>query len=325
MVKSIGLFFWMAAAGMLGAAATQAEYELRGKVLLPGGDPIKVGVPIALIEASSFPFSSRSLIGPSGDFKISNLRLGTYRLTIVIQGWGQMTVSVDVGPGTADDRNRVNRVFEFTPQKDTDGGVTISARQLNLPSAAWRGLSKAEKRLEKHDTDGAIRELQSLVKKYPDFPAAWNRLGTIAYLTGRYVDAERYFSTALKNDPDLYAPLVNIAAAYLNLGKIALALETNQRCVKLRPADPLAWSQLGQTQFVLGQFDEALKNLYRARELDPGHGSFPQLVIAEIHRQRGDFVQVIEVLEEFLLYHPDFAKSDLIRQLITKAKSSRVE
>ena len=315
----------MAAAGMLGAATAPGEYELRGKVLLPGGDPIKEEMPVALLEASSFPYSSRSLVHPSGDFKISNLRPGTYRLTIVVPRWGQMTVSLDVGPGTADDGNRINRVIEFTPQKDTDGGGTVSTRQLNLPSAAWRGLSKAEKRLEKHDTDGAIRELQSLVKKYPDFPAAWNRLGTIAYLTGRYVDAERYFSTALKNDPDLYAPLVNIGAAYLNLGKISLALETNQRCVQLRPDDPLAWSQLGQTQFVLGQFDGALKSLYKASELDPGHGSFPQLVIAEIHRQRGEFVLVIDVLEEFLRYHPDYAKSELIRQVIAKARSSQVE
>jgi len=321
MIGKIGLLIWMAVAEPLNLGAPAGDYELRGKIVLPGGDPIKEVVPVVILEGATAPFSSRSLVLPSGDFKIGDLEIGTYRLTILAPNWGQMTVSIDIGPGTADEKNRVNREFEFIPRKDSDGWGTISASQLALPEDAWRGLRKAEGKLAKRDTKGATQELQRLVEKYPHFPSAWNRLGTIAYLTGRYVDAEQYFTRALEDSPELYAPLVNIAAVYLDLGKVDLALATNLRCVELRPDDPLAWSQLGRTQFVLGQFDESLGSLGKARKLDARHSSSPQLVMAQIYLMREKRQKAVTLLEEFLQLHPDYPQADAIRQLIDQVQA----
>jgi cytochrome c-type biogenesis protein CcmH/NrfG len=321
MIGKIGLLIWVAVTGPLSLGASAGDYELRGKILLPGGDPIKEVVPVVILEGATAPFSSRSLVLPSGEFKIDDLEVGTYRLTILAPNWGHMTVSIDIGPGTADEKGRVNREFEFIPRKDSDGGGTVSANQLGLPEEAWIGLRKAESKLAKRDTKGAIRELQGLVEKYPHFPSAWNRLGTIAYLTGRYFDAEQYFTRALEDSPELYAPLVNIAAVYLELGKVDLALATNLRCVQLRPDDPLAWSQLGRTQFVLGRFDESLESLGKAREFDAGHSSSPQLVMAKIYMMRKQSQKAVTLLEEFLQLHPDFPQADEIRQVIDQVQA----
>jgi hypothetical protein len=95
----------------------------------------------------------------------------------------------------------------------------------------------------------AVTRLKRALKVAPQFSAAWNHLGTIAYQTGQYVEAEADFRKGLEADPDAYAPLVNLGGVLINLAKWGEALEYNRRAVLKRPNDSLANSQLGMAYF----------------------------------------------------------------------------
>jgi tetratricopeptide (TPR) repeat protein len=74
------------------------------------------------------------------------------------------------------------------------------------------------------------------------------------------------------------------------------------------------------TYFELGQFDNAVKHLERARKLDPAHFSHPQLYLAEIHLRRGEKAGAADVLEDFLLHHPDYPQAAKVRENIVELR-----
>lgn len=295
-------------------------YELRGNVLSGEGEPFKETTPVAFLQGAATPFSSVTLVDRGGNFKFSKLKPMTYRIIIAVPKWGEMEQTIEIGPSFADSKGRIHKTLHFKPSPGTDAGATISTRSLTIPKTAIRAYTRAEQALENQDTEKALAHLEEAVKIAPEYSAAWNRLGTIAYLSGRYQDSESYFKESLRCAPDSYAPLVNLGAAFLSLGKLEQALEKNERAVRMRPDDALARSQLGQTLFALGKMNDAESELRKAISLDPGHFSYPRLVLAEICRRRQDYVGVVRDLEEFLKYHPDAKVAPRIKHLLELAQ-----
>lgn len=152
----------------------------------------------------------------------------------------------------------------------------------------------------------------------PQFAAAWNELGTIAYQTKNFARAEECFLHALDQDPRAYEPLVNLGGVEVTLRKTERALDYNIFAVLTRPNDALANSQLGMAYFQAGNNDLALKYLEIARRLDPAHVSHPQLVMAEIHLRRNQRTAATADLEDFLKYHPDWPKAAEMRRAIAQ-------
>jgi len=154
----------------------------------------------------------------------------------------------------------------------------------------------------------------------PQFSVALNNLGTIAYQSRYYEEVADYFRQALQQEPDGYAPLVNLGGALLSAGKIQEALEYNLRAVKAKPADALAHAQLGQSYLLLGRFDLAEVELKKSKALDPAHFSFPQLVLAELYLRQQNAASAIEELGEFLKLHPDSDRAPNLCILLEKLR-----
>jgi len=303
-------------AASLAASPREAKFELRGKVVLPSGFPPEADATSVILEGATFPFSKKSGIRPSGDFRFKDLKAGMYRLIIRVERWGSQEVSVDLGPSTTDEKGRMIREFVFRPDPASDAGATVSWDQLSVDWRAQRALAEAEELLGKHEEEKAVRRLKEALRISPHYAAAWNRLGTIHFLNRRYAEARDCFLEALRYEPSQYAATVNLGAAYLELFEPYKALEWNLKATEARPNDPLAHSQLGQTYFVLGRFIEAEAELKRAKELDPAHFSHPQLVLAEIYRQRGDYAAAAAELEDFLAQHPDDPSADAVKSYL---------
>ena len=298
------------------AFAADPVYELAGHIE-PGAEAA-----VSLFGAT-MPFRDATLSDSSGRFVFKRLERGTYTLAVFIPARGEARQTVEVGPGTSDERNRVVLNLRL---KDSDFVFAdaerrrhaVSARQLSVPDKAVHDYQDAQKALGKHDIDSAIRSLEHAVETAPQFSAAWNELGTIAYQTGKYLRAEQCFRQSLDQDPDAFEPLVNLGGVLVTLGRTDESLDYNVRAVLVRPNDALANSQLGQSYFQAGDFDLALKYLERARDLDPAHFSHPQLVMAEIHLRRGDRMAAAGDLEDFLKHHPDWPTADAMRKRIAE-------
>jgi Tfp pilus assembly protein PilF len=303
---------------VLAAAAFAAEplFELSGQLLPPRRAAVS-------LFATKTPFTAAALSDAAGRFTFKKLRPDDYTVAVFIPGRGEARRTVEVGPAAGSDR-RVSLTLDL---KDSDFEVadsvpqySVSTRQLTIPKAALRQYQEAQKDLERHDPDAAVKRLENAVAVAPRFAMAWNELGTIAYQTRKFDRAEECFRQALGQDPGAFDPLVNLGGVLVTLHKLDQAADYNLRAVLARPNDALANSQLGLTYFELARMDLAQKYLERARQIDPAHFSRPQLLLAEIHLRRGERREAAAVLEEFLKYHPDWPQAAKIRQTIAELR-----
>ncbi len=303
------------------SAQAQADrYELRGR-LTPGA---RASV---WLHGATAPFEDSTLADDDGHFRFRDLLAGTYTLGAFVPGRGEMRRTIEIGPSQADPKKRIElriemRDSEFESHDSARRGALVSAKELAIPEQAHREYDEAERRLTRRDVEGAVAHFERAVELAPQFAAAWNHLGTIAYQTRDFPRAESCFRKALQADAQFYQPLVNLGGVLINLSHFDEALQYNLYATLTRPNDALANSQLGMNYFFLNQLDLAKKYLTTAKHLDPAHFSHPQLMLAQIDLRRQDRAAAAAELEEFLQYHPDAPQAGKVKEDITKLRTA---
>jgi Flp pilus assembly protein TadD len=305
------------------ARPAEVQYELSGSILQEDGRPFpetRIGV---ALHGAITPFHAETVTQPDGRFKFKNLPEGTYVLITDIPRVGEKRKTVEVGPSFSDSK-RVVRIKLLTGRENVlNKNQSVSAVELSVPPKATKELAQAQERIARRDIKGAIGHLKKAVEIAPQYVAAWNNLGTIAYQTKDFEQAEKYFREALKHDAESYYPLLNLGGTLLSMRRFEESLPINAQVVEERPGDALAQAQLGQSYFYLGQLEAAENHLKQAKSLDPAHFSQPQLFLFQIYARRNQLPEAISEMEDFLRYHPDSSKAPGIRELLQKARAMR--
>ena len=301
-------------------AAQPAVFDLSGQMVPAFGGRVT-------LFGTATPFSAMEFVDGAGRFHFKKLQPGLYTLSIFSRRRGEARRTVEIGPGSADAKGRVALRLEL---KDSDfvfastaNRQLVSARQLAIPNAAQRDYEEAQRELHGHNTEAALKRLDRAVERAPQFSAAWNSLGVIAYQTGQYVRAEECFRHAMESDPRAFEPLVNLGGVMVSLHKLDEAMDYNLKAVLQRPNDALANAQLGMTYFMLGRYDLASKYLERTREIDPANITYPQLMLFQIHVRRGERGAAASDLEDFLAQHPDWPQAVKVRETIDGLRAGR--
>ncbi len=297
-------------------ASKDREYRIEGRVLRSDQQPFSRIYAQVFLRAATVPYERHTLAGIDGRFTFKKVPPGPYILASYNRRAGEVTRSVVVGPGSADSKGKVRIDLVYQSSAQARRNVTVSAVELSVPDRARKELKKAKELLARRDVKGATGHLRKAVELAPQFTAAWNELGTLSYLDKQLPQAEKYFREALKQEPDSYPPLVNLAGTLYAMNRMEEALPLNQAAVKARPDDPLAQSQLGSTYYFLGQEERAEVHLQRAKGLDPDHFTCPQLLLAEIHIHRKQVPAAIAEMEDFLRRHPDSDWAPKVRRVI---------
>jgi Tfp pilus assembly protein PilF len=307
-VHCVVLFF--ALAGSL--SPSERTYELRGR--LAPESPASVS-----LFGATTPFHAETLADNYGRFRFRALTPGEYIVAVFIPGKGEVRQTVELGPGTADAKGRVDLTIPVNDSLLVSGEALpdrakVSTRELSIPESARREYADAQKRLGRHDTAEAVAHLQRAVAIAPQFTSAWNNLGTIAYQTKQYARADECFRKALEQSSGSYEPAVNLGGVLLNEGKPGEALPYNRFAVLSRPHDALANSQLGMNYLMLGDLKSSQEFLEIAKRIDPAHFSYPQLTLARIHLSRNERHLAAQEFRDFLQRHPDAPESAQVRQ-----------
>ncbi len=301
------LFLWLGASG----------YQIAGRVVPPSEASVR-------LDGVAAPFAASTLSDAGGSFRFHRIEAGPYTVAVFVPGRGETHKTIDVGPRTADAKGNVDVTVKLDDSTLTpDQRSLISVRELSISGRARKEYEEAQKKLSKRDVAGCVAHLQRATAISPQFTAAWNQLGTIAYEQRNYKTAERDFRQALLADPNAYAPLVNLGGVLMNLGDYQQAWEYNFHAVLKRPNDALANAQLGIACFSLRKMDPAEKYLLQAEKLDPGHFSHPQLFLAQIYLRRRDFNRAAAQLEDFLKYHPDWLPAAELKKKIQELREMR--
>ena len=262
------------------------------------------------------PYAESVDVDHRGDFHFRNLAPGNYTVAVLRDGMGEVRRTVVISAAVARDSGVVRTVVPYNSAEAAvyPAAGTVSVRQASIPRHAAAKYADAQRRLAGRDPEGAVRSLEEAVSIAPEYSAAWNALGVIAFQNGDDSRAQTFFRHSLEADPNAFEPLVNLGGALLKTGSATDALPFNQRAVRDRPEDALANSQLGMNYFKLDRLDEAEPYLLAAKRLDRAQFSQPQIFLAEIYVRRGNRAAAIRELEDVLEIRPDGPLSPSIRR-----------
>ncbi len=108
-------------------------------------------------------------------------------------------------------------------------------------SAAGTGvfgeMERVDDAVEKKDFKEALRILDRVVARHPDFAEGWNRRGAVLWQSGEFarsiVDCQR----ALKLNPNHFPALQGLGICHLQLGEVDEAVRSLRQALKISPHD----------------------------------------------------------------------------------------
>jgi len=109
----------------------------------------------------------------------------------------------------------------------------------------------------------AVRQLEKIVRKHSDFPAARNNLALAYYYTGQFEKAFKAIREVLEQEPGNLHALCNLAIFYHHLAKPEEALFMARMLKKVHPYHQEHIFKLATTMGILGEHEHALRLLKR--------------------------------------------------------------
>jgi tetratricopeptide (TPR) repeat protein len=152
-----------------------------------------------------------------------------------------------------------------------------------------------------------------------DRPESRSALGSFFAKQGRAGDAEAEYMAALRLSPQYGPAAVNLADLYRGLGREADGERLLRAALAASSEDAGLHHALGLTLVRLKRTDEALGELRRAAELDPGQARYAYVYAVALHSAARVDVSMA-ILEESLARHPD--DRDTLQALMTFSRDS---
>lgn len=136
---------------------------------------------------------------------------------------------------------------------------------------------------------------KNILKNAPDNFAAILNLANILKLGRRYEEAGEYFLRANRIDPDNRDVLINLAHIYHLLDRPADAEPIYRKVIKLTPDDPSLHSNLGVALNNLGKVSDAIESFRTAIRIEPTYAQAHKLLsFCKKHREYDDDIRAME-------------------------------
>jgi len=184
------------------------------------------------------------------------------------------------------------------------------------------GPTKIERTLT--DLDGELRRIEALLKELSPILKSGDAASSVqraeatlnlltsqdAYQRGRIAEESRQyeaavdaFGSAIRLDPENDSAFLHRANAYLELGKLDLALSDLDRSLAVQPNSSHAYELRARVHRALKAYDRAVADLQTAARLDPNNTAYV-LAQAAIAEERGDFQLTVALYAQALSKNP---------------------
>jgi Tfp pilus assembly protein PilF len=304
--------FWKPAAGFAllfmlqtGLAEQANRPQITGRILFPySGQPCD-SCQVSL-ESATVPVDT-ALTDSVGNFKFYDLRPGTYMLHIVVDGFEEVEMRIDVGPtGGAAPATIFLTAKSPIRAEYKSGAPILDVSELNgkYPKKAVDLCNKAAKSREKGDVRAAASELEEATRIAPNFYQAHDDLGKVYVADGRLDDAEHEFLTAKRLNDSSAEPLIQLTSLYIDRGQAELAVQTGEEAVRKDSRSASAFYGLGLALYRISRLDSAEDVLKNALTLAPAAAQV-RLLLANVYLKQKDWKDLRVQLDSYLAENPN--------------------
>jgi len=198
-------------------------------------------------------------------------------------------------------------------------GSAISATSLAAPKDARHAFEKGSKAFYADKLPEAEKELEKAVRIYPQFAAAWSRLGDVQHREQNLQAAHDSYEKALHADPQYVNPIFGLALLAIAEKNWKDAAQFTAQVSSLNPyAFPAAGFYNAAANYNIGNFQAAEDSAKKFKAADKEH-SHPEvlLLLSNIQAQKNDFAGAAQQIRDYLALVPNAANAG---ELESKAK-----
>lgn len=158
---------------------------------------------------------------------------------------------------TARERLFVERLRALADHRLEDAAALVDAYLDDHPDDPYVLYIKAMRLWNSGELELAERLNRRLIEIEPNWVIAYNQLGYLAMIQGRFVEAEEYFTSYRFVAPDQANPHDSLGELYLIQGRYDEAIESFDRALEIRPDFMASYGHLALAMIMLHRFDDA--------------------------------------------------------------------
>jgi tetratricopeptide (TPR) repeat protein len=159
------------------------------------------------------------------------------------------------------------------------------------------------------DMVNAERLLLDVLRDDANIPDGRGYMGLLRRLQGRLSDSMIELETAIGLASNNILANMQLGWTLIHLGRPDAAIRQIERCIRLAPRDlltPWMYGALGLSKLLIGQIDEAIFHLRKARAINP-RLYHPHLYLAAALPLRGEFGEAETALRQAIEVRPEIA------------------
>jgi Tfp pilus assembly protein PilF len=213
-------------------------------------------------------------------------------------------------------------VIVIRPDGPQGDGAVVTAQSLKVPKQARKLLERAQQEATAGKGARARQHLEKAIAIYPEFAVAWCELGKLQVSGGGLDSARASFERALRADPNLIDPYLQLATVALWDRKWQEAADLGAKALELDPVDyPQLFLYVAMANYNLRKTETAERNIERAQALDSRH-VFPQIeyMAGVILADRRNYVAAATHLRTYLELAPDADDAGSARRRLAEAE-----
>lgn len=199
-------------------------------------------------------------------------------------------------------------------------GSAISATSMTAPKDARQAFEKGSKAFDQGKLPEAAKELEKAVRIYPQFAAAWSKLGDVQHRSHNIDAARASYNKALEADPQYVNPVFGLSLIAISEKNWEQAAQLTGKVGSLNAyAFPAALFYNAAANYNLGKYEAAEESAKKYKSLDGEH-RHPEvsLLLSNILVQKHDFAGAAQQIRDYLTVVPNATDA---AELQAKAKS----
>lgn len=190
----------------------------------------------------------------------------------------------------------INAMFVVPLKSTFSRRMVILAMLLALPASSapaqvdnrLKGLERTAALVNADQLAEAEQQLSQILKANPHAAAALNLLGTIRAKQGRFDEAEKIFSLAVRSDAQLATSHMNLARLYLLSGKPEKSIAELKEVLRLEPSNQEAGYRCAWLLLSLNRLDECIEFAENFQRIQEAPSALLLDVLGNAYLKKGD-------------------------------------
>jgi tetratricopeptide (TPR) repeat protein len=302
------------------AEGQEEGIEIKAHVAFPNDRPVPAGTRCTLLSTGETPLQD-AFTDNNGIASFRNLRLANYKIRVEGPGVASMTTPwIQLMQSQGLHQEWIHVMPAEGTNTGASGPAVVSA-EAAIPEKARKEVDKGMELMDKREMEKATEHFQKALEIYPKYSRAWNNIGVIKARAGDRPGAKEAWQKAIDADD-------RFSFAYFNLARMSIADKQPQEAealltkgLKADPNNPEGLFLLASSQFLQGQFEQALASARKVHSVEHKQFMDAHLVAAQALVKLGQNSNALDEYNAYLKEYPDSPKAAQVRQSMAQLQA----